>query len=80
VIVVSAAEKEPRLGITVGRKVGSAVRRNRVKRRVREFFRIHREELQPAHDLVVIARPGADRLSFKDVESELAHVLGIVAE
>jgi len=77
VILTAGAEPECRLGVTVGRKVGNAVERNRVKRRVREFFRLHRNELQPAHDLLIIARAGAGRLSFKDVESELARVLGI---
>jgi len=46
-----------------------------VKRRVREFFRLHRHELQPAHDLLVIARTGAEKLSYKDVESELSAAL-----
>jgi len=66
---------ETRLGITASRKVGGAVERNRVKRRVREFFRLHRTELQPGSDIVVIVRAGADTLGFKDVERELAAVL-----
>jgi ribonuclease P protein component len=78
---VVIAERGPgpdrRLGVTVSRKIGDAVRRNRVKRLVREFFRKNRSELQPALDLLVIARAGAETLSFKDVESELARALGI---
>lgn len=66
-----------RVGVTVTRKIGGAVTRNRIKRRVREFFRLHRHELQPAHDLLIIARAGADILSYEDVESELAHALGL---
>ena len=77
VILAPGPEAECRLGVTVSRKVGSAVERNRVKRRVREFFRLHRTKLQPAHDLLIIARAGADKLSFEDVESELAGTLGI---
>ena len=46
-----------RLGFTVTRKVGGAVRRNRVKRLLREIFRRHRTRLEPPMDLVVNARP-----------------------
>jgi ribonuclease P protein component len=80
VILAPGPEAECRLGVTVSRKVGSAVERNKVKRRVREFFRLHRTKLQPAHDLLIIARAGADKLSFKDVELELAETLGITAD
>lgn len=66
---------ETRIGVTVSRKVGGAVQRNRVKRWVREYFRLNRTELQPSSDIVVIARAGADKLSFKDVERELGTVL-----
>ena len=76
-ILTPGPEPECRLGVTVSRKVGCAVQRNRVKRRVREFFRLYRHELQPAHDLLVIARPGAEELSFEDVEIELAKRLDI---
>jgi ribonuclease P protein component len=52
-----------RLGITVSRKVGSAVVRNRVKRQVREWFRSARPRLRPGIDLVVIGRSAAAALS-----------------
>jgi ribonuclease P protein component len=48
-----------RIGITVSRKVGNAVVRNRVKRRVREWYRQNRDELRSDLDFVVIARPSA---------------------
>jgi len=77
VICIAGSGVESRLGVTASRRVGTAVERNRIKRRVREFFRLHRHRLQPAHDLLIIARAGAEQLSYKDVESELAHALGI---
>jgi ribonuclease P protein component len=55
-----------RLGISVGRKVGKAVTRNRVKRTIREAFWELTEDLTPDHDYVVVARPGVESL----VESE----------
>lgn len=45
-----------RLGLAVGRTLGGAVARNRVKRLLREAFRLQREHLPPAHDLVVVAK------------------------
>lgn len=50
----------PRLGLSVSRKVGGAVGRNRWKRLLREAFRIEREKLPAGIDLVVIPRPGAE--------------------
>jgi len=62
-----------RLGITVSRRVGIAVVRNRVKRRVREFFRkVMRTELPPRTSIVVIARSGAGALESAAIGDELA--------
>jgi len=53
-------QDRPRLGLSVSRKVGPAVVRNRWKRLLREVFRQHRQDLPPAIDLVVIPRPGVE--------------------
>lgn len=69
------SREAPALGITVSRKVGKAVRRNRVKRCIREWFRHHREALPPRSDVVVIARPGAAELTTAEIERELVGLL-----
>jgi ribonuclease P protein component len=63
-----------RLGVTVSRKVGNAVVRNRVKRRIREWFRRGGHALVPGSDLVVIARSAAADLSGAAAFAELSRV------
>ena len=60
-----------RLGITVSRKVGNAVVRNRLKRWIREYFRCHRAGLTAPLDLSVIAKPGAAALSHAQIICQL---------
>ncbi len=60
-----------RLGLVVGRRVGSAVERNRVKRRLREIFRLNRSLMPEASDLVIVALPGAVDLGYEDMEKEI---------
>jgi ribonuclease P protein component len=61
----------PALGVTVSRKVGAAVARNRVKRCIREWFRQDRSVLPTDAALVVIARRGAADLDGAGVRREL---------
>jgi ribonuclease P protein component len=49
--------EDVRLGVSVNRKVGGAVERNRVKRTLREAFWALTEKLPPRHDFVIVARP-----------------------
>ncbi|HEY6463845.1 MAG TPA: ribonuclease P protein component [Polyangiaceae bacterium] len=72
-LLVAAQPPPPRasrLGVVVARRVGTAVRRNRVKRLCRECFRAWPELLPDGVDLVVIAREGAPELALADVRAE----------
>jgi ribonuclease P protein component len=63
-----------RLGITVSKKVGCAVVRNRVKRVLREQLRLQRE-IWPTSDFVVIARSAAAKASFDEITRDISSLL-----
>lgn len=59
-----------RLGITAGRKAGNACARNRIKRRLREYFRLNRDKMPSGTDMVFIASQGAAALETKQLFAE----------
>ena len=65
-----------RIGLTVTKKVGNAVVRNRARRRLREAIRLHADlSAQPGHDYVLVARVEALRLPFAILQSELSRAV-----
>jgi ribonuclease P protein component len=62
------------LGLVVTKRLGKAIRRNRVKRLLREFFRRHKTQLPPL-DLVIMAKKGAGALTYQQVQEELGQLL-----
>jgi ribonuclease P protein component len=73
----SAIQRDgPRLGVTATRALGGAVVRNRIKRRLREAFRMHRSGLAPRWDIVINPRRAAIGASFAEIEQALMKVIG----
>jgi len=74
---------ENRLGITVSKKIGNSVVRHRVKRIIKEAYRLHENEYRSGWDIVIIARKGATTKKSTDMEISLRRLgkgLGIVKE
>ncbi|MBX3582453.1 MAG: ribonuclease P protein component [Rhizobiaceae bacterium] len=66
----------PRVGYTVTKKVGNAVVRNRVRRRLKEAVRLHAAgDMQPGSDYVVVGREEVLRASFAEIGNELSRRL-----
>ncbi len=75
--VVYVLDKEQdhfRVGISVGKKVGNAVTRNAVKRKIRASIYAMKERIDPTIDFIVIARPSVSSLTSEAVYSNLEHV------
>ncbi len=70
-----------RLGITVSKKLGNAVIRNKVRRRIREIYRLHEEEFLPGRDMVIVARVRGAHVSYWTLDRDfmkLARKLGLL--
>lgn len=67
---------ENRLGITVSAKLGGAVQRNRVRRRLREIYRLHEKSFSCGYDLVAVARGRGMRASYQALEEDFLYLAG----
>ena len=75
VFVRSNGLDHSRFGWSIKRALGSAVRRNRIRRRLRELVRLHRQEIAPGWDLVIHPRSSAATVKFSLLEAELIRLL-----
>ena len=68
-------KNRPRLGITVSKKIGNAVVRNQLKRRIREFFRLHQHGLPKSTDILIVARKASKELTYSMMCTDLTPLL-----
>ncbi|MGX7351986.1 ribonuclease P protein component [Enterococcus canis] len=68
-------QKHFRVGLSVGKKIGNAVTRNRVKRRIRQGVYELKDSLRQDVDFLIIARPSVEELSMDELQQNLIHVL-----
>lgn len=72
VIVSPNSQGHTRLGLRAGKRVGSAVKRNRIKRLVREFFRLNQHRLPGSQDYLIIAKKEVNNLNYNQVFDEFS--------
>lgn len=64
-----------RLGVTASKRTGNAVKRNRIKRLIREFFRLNQSHFPQGYDIVIAAKKGASYLDLWKTKEELGEIL-----
>src|SRR5690606_6860936 len=64
-----------RVGLSVGKKIGNAVVRNRIKRYLRQAFHELEKEIKPSYDFIIIARQPTKEMEFFEVKKSLTHLL-----
>ena len=62
--------RRSRLGLTTGTKLGKAVVRNRVRRRLREVYRTNEDKIRPGYDIVVVARVRACHSRYAELQRQ----------
>jgi ribonuclease P protein component len=75
IVACSNAAGIKRLGITVTKKSGNSVKRNRIKRLIREFFRLNKDLFPAGHDIVIMAKKNVPLLGYRDTCRELTELL-----
>ena len=63
------------LGISVSKKVGNSVIRHKIKRLLKESYRLHENMFNSGLNIVIIARKGSDELDFHQTEKSLMHLM-----
>ena len=67
---------ENRLGVTVSTKIGGAVQRNRIRRRLKEIYRLNEEKLAAGYDVVIVARMRSRFAGYRELETSVMALFG----
>lgn len=78
-IVLQGTAQNNRIGITISKKVGNAVERNRIKRVIREYFRHNKENISGPKDINIIARKGLTALSNMELIEKVDKLFSKIA-
>lgn len=64
-----------RIGLSVGTKIGNAVMRNKIKRYLRESFRVMEKDIKPNLNIIIIARQPTKNMGLQEFKKSLSHLL-----
>ena len=78
--VIGPGSEPPRVAYAIGRGVGTAVVRNRVRRRLRAATRAHRDQLEPGHAYLVSSGPAAATRTYAELSTSLHDTLRALRE
>ncbi|MBU8849355.1 MAG: ribonuclease P protein component [Desulfobacterales bacterium] len=78
-IVLKETAQNNRIGITISKKVGNAVERNRIKRIIREYFRHNKQNISGPKDMNIIGRKGLTTLSNRQIIEKLDKLFSKIA-
>jgi ribonuclease P protein component len=73
-ILQRSEEQEFRIGLSVSKKIGNAVTRNRVKRLIRQFFLEEKHRIASGREYIIIARKPAADMGYQEVKGSLDHL------
>lgn len=74
IAIIDRESTQNRLGVTVSKKVGKAATRNRIKRYIREYFRLNRDNISGFWKINIIARKRAGEATHQEIDASLYHI------